>query len=84
MAASCPHTKGFVLLTDLPTWCAACLGACPDLKQQIAEESSTSHELMLELEQAQHEGPAAKELAKLKAELAQREEEQLAQRCRCG
>lgn len=55
-----------------------------ELKQQVAAESSLSQELLLQLEQAQHTGPTAQQLARLRAELAEREEEQLCQRCRCG
>lgn len=57
---------------------------CPfaDLKCQIANESSTSNDLMLELEQAQHDGPAAQQLARLKQELSHREEELINQQCR--
>jgi hypothetical protein len=59
-----------------------CLPA--ELKQQVAAESSLSTELLLQLEHAQREGPAAQQLARLKNELAEREEEQLCQRCRCA
>jgi hypothetical protein len=53
-----------------------------ELKQQVAAESSLSHELLLHLEHAEREGPPAQQLARLRAELAEREEEQLCQRCR--
>jgi hypothetical protein len=55
-----------------------------ELKQQVAAESSLSQQLLLQLELAQREGPAAQHLSRLRAELAEREEEQLCQRCRCA
>jgi hypothetical protein len=76
---SCIYIRNTVYDFSLPV--AAAL--CAELKQQVAAESSLSHELLLQLEHARREGPAAQQLARLRAELAEREEEQLCQRCRC-
>jgi hypothetical protein len=69
-----------IITTTYDFWMCCLFPA--ELKQQVAAESSLSHELLLQLEHAQREGPAAQQLARLRAELAEREEEQLCQRCR--
>lgn len=56
--------------------------ALSDVRQLIAGESAASTELMVQLQEAERDGPAAKQLAQLQAELAGREEALLKQRCR--
>lgn len=65
-----------------PSACTLCFDLDPaDIKYQIATESTASNELMLELGTAQHDGPAAHQLVKLKQDLCDREEERINQQC---
>lgn len=62
--------------------------AVVSVKQLIAAESAASTALMSQLQEAEADGPAAKQLAQLKQELAGREDGLLQQKCRwvdaCG